>query len=126
MPNEITCSRCGHCEPAPIVTDELLPLPRLRAEPEPEPEPENEVETVDGFCRAFSDLVMTIPPSVRAKVTTKLARCGIDASAETDDVRTVLEAACKTYAKKKEAARLASAKRRADKKAAITPVPAMY
>ena len=101
-------------------------------DPIPEPralEPDSDAESVDGFCRAFSSLALKIPPSVRSKVTAKLARCGIDPSAETDDVRTVLEAACATYEKKREAARISSAKRRAAKKAAVaatkTEVPAM-
>jgi hypothetical protein len=92
---------------------EPAPLVRQRAEA-----PDSDTEIVSGFCQAFSALAMKIPPSVCAKVTQKLDRCGIDPAAESDDVKAVLEAAVKAYEKKREAARVSSAKRRAAKKEA--------
>ena len=127
MPDETKCTHCGQLMPTPEDQIQEPPtLERQRADAEPEDE---DCEAVDGFCRAFSSLALKIPPSVRSKVTAKLERCGIDPSAETDDVRSVLEAACATYEKKRESARISSAKRRAAKKAAsattATEVPAM-
>ena len=124
MSDETKCTHCGQ---------QMPPEPRaLEPAHSPADEPragaDSDAESVDGFCHAFSALAMKIPPSVRAKVTAKLERCGIDPAAETDDVRAVLEAACATYEKKREAARVSSAKRRAAKKAASATrkeVPAM-
>ena len=107
------CPQCGQQMPAL----EPPPLVRQRAEAAPE-EVTSDTEVVNGFCHAFSALAMKIPPSVCAKVTQKLDRCGIDPAAESDDVKAVLEAAVLAYTKKRESARVSSAKRRAEKKAA--------
>ena len=108
--DETKCTHCGQTLP---LTLEPPPLVRARAEA-----PDDDCEVVNGFCHAFSVLATKIPPSVCAKVTAKLDRCGIDPAAESDDVKAVLEAAVAAYEKKREAARIASARRRAEKKAA--------
>lgn len=116
MSDETKCPHCGQLMPTQMPEDpipEPAPLVRQRAEA-----PDSDCEIVTGFCQAFSALAMKIPPSVCAKVTAKLDRCGIDPAAESDDVKAVLEAAVKAYEKKREAARVSSAKRRAAKKEA--------
>ena len=114
------CPTCGQQMPADEPIPEPAPLVRQRAEAAPD----SDTEIVTGFCQAFSALAMKIPPSVCAKVTQKLDRCGIDPAAESDDVKAVLEAAVAAYEKKREAARVSSAKRRAAKKAAATSAAA--
>jgi cell division septation protein DedD len=108
---ESKCPTCGQ------MTLEPPKLERQRAGAGTDTEV-SDCEVVNGFCKAFSALAMKIPPSVCAKVTAKLDRCGIDPAAESDDVKAVLEAAVAAYEKKREAARVSSAKRRAAKKEA--------
>ena len=114
MSAETKCPHCGQQMPADEPIPEPAPLVRQRAEAAPD----SDCEIVTGFCQAFSALAMKIPPSVCAKVTAKLERCGIDPAAESDDVKAVLEAAVAAYDRKREAARVSSAKRRAAKKEA--------
>ena len=115
--DETMCPHCGQQMPTQMPEDEPIPEPaplvRQRAEA-----PDSDCEIVSQFCQAFSALALKIPPSVCAKVTAKLERCGIDPAAESDDVKAVLEAAVAAYEKKREAARVSSAKRRAAKKEA--------
>ena len=77
---------------------------------EPAPEPDT------GFCAAFRDLALSVPPSVRKTALKKLDRCGIDPMEESDQVQQVLEKAHQAYVRKKERARESSARRRAAKK----------
>ena len=112
------CPTCGQQMMPTQMPEDPIPEPAPLVRQRAEAAPDSDAEIVSGFCQAFSALAMKIPPSVCAKVTAKLDRCGIDPAAESDDVKAVLEAAVAAYEKKREAARLSSAKRRAAKKAA--------
>ena len=115
--DETKCPHCGQQMPTQM-PDEPIPEPAPLVRQRAEAAPDSDTEIVTGFCQAFSALAMKIPPSVCAKVTQKLDRCGIDPAAESDDVKAVLEAAVAAYEKKREAARVSSARRRAAKKEA--------
>jgi hypothetical protein len=111
-------------EPAPKVRKSRAkkiapPEPLLEPEPAPTPAPKCE-----GFAEQFAGLAINLPPSVLARVSKQLASKGLDVSSEdlnevaAKSISDQLEHATKLYQQKRERARLASAKKRAELKEA--------
>ena len=72
--------------------------------------PADEPDT--GFCAAFRDLALSVPPSVRKSAIKKCERTGLNPMENDPLVEAVLTKAHASYVRKKERARESSAKRR--------------
>lgn len=103
--NKLTtiCEACGQL---------VLPHP-----PPPPPSPKASPEVLDGDTSledAFDALEVSLPLSIRKKVAGRLEKKNL--APDSPEAKAILEKAAEQYTKKKEAARVASAKRRAAKK----------
>ena len=98
------------------------PVPEQPVPEQPVPEKPavcaSAAESEPQFNEAFAYLASRLPLSVRDKVIKKLIRCDIDPMSDSPEIEDVLGAAIVSYDKKRERARLSSAKRRTNLKIA--------
>ena len=72
------------------------------------------------FHEVYAQLLAKLPASVQKKIAARAAKQSLDVSSNTDGVHFLVQQASDAYIKKKEASKLAAAKRRAAKKAEKT------
>lgn len=112
MPANV-CPACGFVledgrhSPDPEEAQELVDATAKLSKPAHEPD--------TGFCSAFRELALSVPPSVRKTALKKCTRTGLDPMENDPLVEAVLEKAQASYLRKKERARESSANRRAAK-----------